>query len=106
VVNSCPFPLNLKLEFFNKSNRNKLGPAILAGPFKESDNSVPPFTKTTQRIPLDSLQLQSFNNSDRMKFTSWFDPTEYIIQNDSISAHYPIDISIVLIGVVQGKNEE
>ena len=107
VVNSCPFPLNLKLEFFSKSNRNKLGPPILAGPFKESDNIVaPPFTKTTQRIPLDSLQLHSFNNSDRMKFTSWFEPTEFISQNDSISAHYPIDISIVLIGVVQGKNEE
>ena len=105
VVNSCPFPLHLKLEFFSKSNRNKLGPAILAGPFNESDVS-PPFTKTTLRIPLDSLQLHSFNNSDRMKFTSWFEPTEFIKQNDSISAHYPIDISIVLIGVVQRKNEE
>lgn len=107
VKNSCPFPLNLQMEFFSKSNPNKLGPAIIAGPFMEADFSGSlPLSETVLRISLDSLQLQSFNNSDRMKFTSWFEPTNFINQNDTISAHYPVEVSIVLIGVVQGKNEE
>jgi hypothetical protein len=107
VINSCPFPLNLQLEFFGKNNPNKLGPAIVAGPFKEADFSVSPsLSSTTLLIPLDSLQLHSFNNSDRVKFTSWFEPTDFINHNDTISAHYPVEVSIVLIGVVQGKNEK
>ena len=108
VTNNCPFPLNLKLEFFQKANPNKLGPAIIAGPFEVADFSVsPPLSKvTTLSIPLDSLQLQSFNSTDRMKLTSWFDETDFINQNDTISAHYPVEVSVVLIGVVQGKNEE
>jgi len=105
VINSCPFPLNLKLEFFSKSNPNKLGPAIVPQSFYEANFQLSPVVPDTtiHRISLDSLQLESFNNSDRMKFTSWFEPTYFINQNDTISAHYPVDISIVLIGVVQGK---
>jgi len=108
VSNNCPFPLNLQMQFFERVNRNILGPAIIAGPFKEADFSEFPVETVTssQSIVLDSMQLESFNNSDRMKFTSWFDPTDFINQNDTISAHYPVDVSIVLIGVVQGKNEE
>lgn len=108
VSNNCPFPLNLQMQFFERVNRNILGPAIIAGPFKEADFSEFPVEAVTisQSIILDSLQLESFNNSDRMKFISWFNPTDFINQNDTISAHYPVDITIMLVGVVQGKNEE
>lgn len=108
VINSCPFPLNLQMQFFDKENINKLGPVIQPPSFKEANFAEFPVVSDTTicRIPLDSLQLLSFNNSDRVRFTAWFDSTNYIDQNDTISAHYPIDVSIVLIGVVQGKDED
>ncbi len=108
VSNGCPFPLNIQMQFFDKVNPNNLGPVILPAPFSPADFGVSPEVPeiSTHSIALDSLQLLSFNNSDRVKFTSWYDRTDFINQNDTISANYPIDISIVLIGVVQGKNED
>lgn len=103
VNNSCPFPLNLQLQFFNWSNWNSPGSPIVPPPFTEADfskNPIMPVT-TVHTIKLDSLQMQSFTNSKRIKLTSWYNQTNFINQNDTIWAHYPIDVSIVLIGTVQ-----
>jgi hypothetical protein len=108
VSNGCPFPLNLQMQFFGKENPDDLGPVIQPGPFEAANFEVSPeIPKTsTLSVQLDSLQLISFNNSDRMKLTSWYDRTDFINQRDTISAHYPINVSVVLIGVVQGENED
>lgn len=108
VINGSPFPLNLQMQFFKKENRNELGPPVLPPPFGEANfGAFPVIPDTTvHHYQLDSLQLESFNKSDRVKFTSWYNQTDFIIQNDTVSAHYPIDISIVLVGVVQSKNED
>jgi len=105
VSNSCPFPLNLQLQFFNKANTGNLGPPILPPAFAGANFSqtpVKPFT-TIYNMKLDSLQIQSINNGNRVKFSSWFKETDYINQNDTIYAHYPIDVLIVVIGKFQAK---
>jgi hypothetical protein len=108
VKNSCPFPLNLQLQFFDKQNPSRLGPVIIPPAFGEANfDELPVVPSTTvHHYLLDSLQLQSFNNSDRIKFTSWYGTTEFIFQNDTVFAHHPVDLSIKLIGVVQGKDED
>jgi hypothetical protein len=105
VTNSCPFPLNLQLQFINQSNPNKLGPPVLPSAFSEADFTQMPEKPLTsfQSVKLDSLQILSFMNADRVKFTSWFDTNNFINQNDTISAHYPIDVTIVITGLVQGE---
>lgn len=102
VTNSCPFPLNIQLEFINQ---NIVGPPVLPPPFDGADfNKLPvkPVT-TVHSVPLDSIQLQSFTYSKRFKLISWYNHNNFIDQNDILSAHYPIDVSIVMIGTVQTK---
>lgn len=105
VTNSCPFPLNLQLQFFNKNNTNNLGPPILPPAFVGANfGQIPVKPATTAyNVKLDSLQIQSINNGNRVKFSSWFDKTDFINQNDTIYAHYPIDVLIVVIGKFQSK---
>lgn len=105
VTNGCPFPLNLQLQFYNKSSPNQLGSPVVPKAFPEGDFTHSPEKPLTsvQSFKLDSLQILSFMNGDRVKFTSWYNTTDYINQNDTISAHYPIDVSIVLIGIAQGE---
>ncbi len=105
VSNSCPFPLNLQLQFFNKRNSSNLGPPVLPPAFNGADfgkNPVIP-VKTVHTIKLDSLQISSINNCNRVKFSSWFDETDFIKNNDTIYAHYPIEVLIVVIGKFQAK---
>lgn len=104
VSNSCPFPLNLMLQFINSSTYN-VAPPILPPAFLEADfNQKPVIPVTTiHNVKLDSLQMLSFTNSKKIKLTSWYDQTNFINQNDTVSAHYPIDVSIVLIGKVHAK---
>lgn len=105
VSNSCPFPLNLQLQFFNKRNTANLGPPILPPAFNGADFGKTPVTpvNTVHSIKLDSVQINSINNGNRVKFSSWFDETDFIINNDTINAHYPIEILIVVIGKFQAK---
>lgn len=107
VSNGCPFPLNLEMQFFNKNNPAKLGPKINPASFKEANVSENPFVPyvTRDTVELSPSQLESFIRSDRVKFTSWYTSTGFILQHDTLSAHYPIDVSIVLIGLAQWKNE-
>lgn len=104
VANSCPFPLNLQLQFIKG---NIIGPPITPPAFLEADfNQIPvtPIT-TTHNVKLDSLQTKSLVKSKRLKLSSWYDQTDYINNNDTLSANYPIDLSIVLIGIVKASNE-
>jgi len=105
VTNHCPFPLNLQLQFFHESSWNKEGPPILPPAFPEADFSQTPFdpVKTVHNLKLDSLQSQSLTESNRVKITSWFDQTNFINENDTIYAHYPIEVAIVIVGKVQTK---
>jgi hypothetical protein len=105
VSNSCPFPLNLQLQFFNKNNTANLGPPVLPPAFGGANFGQTPVTPltTVYSLKLDSLQIQSINNGNRVKFSSWFDETDYINKNDTISAHYPIEVLIVVIGTFQPK---
>jgi hypothetical protein len=102
VNNSCPFPLNLQLQFISK---NIPGPPVLPPAFVGADFNQTPVkpVSTVHRIILDSLQMQSFTASKRVRLSSWYDPTNFINQNDTLSAHYPIEVTIVLIGTVQAK---
>ncbi|HSH19601.1 MAG TPA: hypothetical protein VLA03_04070 [Draconibacterium sp.] len=104
VTNSCPLPLNLQLQFV----KNKIpGPPILPPSFAEADFGQIPVNSitTVHNVKLDSMQMESFTDSKRLKISSWYNQTNFIKQNDTLSAHYPIDLSIVLIGTVQVKNE-
>jgi len=105
VTNSCPFPLNLQLQFFNKNNTANLGPPVLPPAFTNANFSKTPVVPSTtvHSITLDSLQIQSVNNGNRVKFSSWYDKTDFINQNDTIYAHYPVDVLIVVIGKFQVK---
>jgi hypothetical protein len=100
VTNNCPFPLNLQLQFISQ---NVLGPPVLPPAFdgaKFNESPVVP-VKTVHSVVLDSLQLQSFTESKRVRLSSWFNQNNFINQYDTLSAHYPIDLSIVMIGTVQ-----
>lgn len=105
VSNSCPFPLNLQLQFFNKNNVANLGPPVLPPAFEGADFGKTPVTPviTVHSIKLDSLQINSINNGNRVKFSSWFDETDFILKNDTINAHYPIEVLIVVVGKFQAK---
>ena len=105
VSNSCPFPLNLQLQFFNKANSGNLGPPILPPAFIGANFDQTPVKPaiTVYNMKLDSIQILSINNSNRVKISSWFDKTDFINQNDTLYAHYPIDVLIVVIGKFQAK---
>lgn len=105
VSNSCPFPLNLQLQFFNKRDAANLGPPVLPPAFKGADFGKTPVipVTTVHTIKLDSLQINSINNCNRVKFSSWFDETDFIKNNDTIYAHYPIEVLIVVTGKFQAK---
>jgi hypothetical protein len=108
VKNGSPFALNLQLQFFDKRKPGIMGPIVLPPPFAAANFAVSPVIPipTVHSLKLDPLQLASFINSDRVRFTSWYDRNDFINQNDTISAHYPVDVSIVLKGAVKGKNED
>ena len=105
VTNSCPFPLNLELQFINLGNPNGQVTTIIPPAFAEADfsQSPPVAVKTIHNIKLDSLQKQNFVDSKKIRLSSWYDKTSFINQNDTIFANYPIDVSIVLIGTAQTK---
>lgn len=102
VTNSCPFPLNLQIRFINQ---NIVGPPVLPPAFDGANfNQTPVVPVTTiHTVRLDSVQLQNFTLSKRFRLSSWYDQNNFINQYDTLSAHYPIDVSIVMIGTVQTK---
>lgn len=107
VTNGCPFPLNLQLQFVNNDSNIKV-PAVIPPAFPGADFTQLQITPviTVHTVELDSIQTQNFNNSRTIKLTSWYNQTNFINQNDTLSAHYPVDLTIALIGVGQPRNEE
>lgn len=107
VNNGSPLPLNIKMHFFDSASPNKKGPEFLPPSFGEgtiTENSVTPLS-TTQNLELNSEQLLSFKRSNRIEISTWFSTGNSGISLDSLSAHYPIHLSIVLTGTMQNEYE-
>lgn len=103
VTNGSPFPLNLQMRFFDKYSTSAQSPVILPPAFAAaniSDGVISPVT-TEYLLQLDPDQLASFKAGNRIEFVSWFDEVPSY-NPESISAHYPIQLSIVLSGVTHG----
>lgn len=105
ITNASPYPLNLELQFYNELDTLKAGPKVVPETFAAGNingNTVDP-VQTIQYVDFNPAQLQSFNLGNRVRFISWYDRNSYI--KDTLSAHYPIEVSIILWGEIKGKNE-
>jgi len=108
VKNGSPFPLNLRLYFFLKNQWSVMVPAISPNSFKAANFGqlpVVPVT-TTDTVALSASQLAFLINGDRFRMDSWFDRNNFILNKDTLSAHYPINVSIALVGKVKLKQDD
>lgn len=107
VSNGSPFPFHFQMNFFDKNKPDKIGPAILPSVFTSGnisdDTIVPGVTESSLKLTIE--QLLSFKNSNRIRFTTWFDPPNQFFNTDSIEAEYPIQITIVFKGAVDSDYE-
>ena len=103
VTNGSPYPMFLQLRFFDKSSSADQSPAILppAFPAAKRDNGILIPEKTEYTLELTPEQLTSFKMANRVEFVSWFEKVPGY-NPDTLSAHYPIQLSIVLSGVAHG----
>ncbi|MCD6353931.1 MAG: hypothetical protein J7L95_00125 [Prolixibacteraceae bacterium] len=102
VTNGSPFPLNLRMYFFEKKKPETKGPPFSPPVFAAgqlSADSIVPVT-TINELVFTTEQLKSFKSSNRMEFDTWFDPASGTFNPDTLKADYPIDISIVLTGKI------
>ena len=108
VENGSPFPLNLELFFYEKREFGNFGPAIDPQPFREADLSQIPAipANTIDTVSLSNAQLAYIVRGNRLKLDSWFNRNDFIQNNDTLSAHYPVNVSIVLIGKVKAKQND
>ena len=108
VNNGTPFPLNLKLRYFDKKTPSNLGPPIQPPAFDEGkaeELNITP-VETIHSVLLNEEQRQSFMMGNRIQFTTWFDRSVFLDYSDTLDANYPVDISVVLLGTVKIKNED
>ena len=100
VTNGSPYPMFLQLRFFDKNSSADQSPAILPPAFAAATtaNGVLNPKKTEYTLPLTADQLESFKIANRVEFVSWFEEVPGF-NPDTLSAHYPIQLSIVLSGV-------
>ena len=107
VSNACPFSLNVQMRFMEWKNTTSYEPPILPSPFPAADSNnghlIP--EESTQILELNEEQRISFCKGDVMEFTTWFEPSELIDQQDTFLSNYPVEISIVLYGEVKTKDE-
>jgi hypothetical protein len=108
VSNGCPFPLNFQMHFFNNENPRQLGSSVLPSSFEAAGLNGNVFTPVNSKrsITLNDEQSFSFKESNRIEFSTWFDSSDLINQQDTFLASYPVEISIVLYAEVKRKNEE
>ena len=108
VTNGSPFPLNLKLRFYENTTPNNLGPSIQPPPFDEGISNTPDISpvETIHQMQLNDEQRISFMNGNRIQFTTWFDKTDFLHENDTLNANYPVKISVILLGEVKATNED
>lgn len=107
VLNACPFSLNFQMKFFDIKNSTLLEPPILPLPFLAAnfngEEIIP--VESTQTINLDENQIRSFNDGNRIEFSTWFQSSDIINEQDTFLSNYPVEISIVFKGRVKRKNE-
>lgn len=103
VTNGSPYPFFLQLRFFEKSSSPEQSPAVLppAFPAAKVENEMLIPVKTEYTLELTPEQLASFKAANRVEFVSWFEEVPGF-NPDTLSAHYPIQLSIVLSGVAHG----
>jgi hypothetical protein len=108
VSNGSPFPLHLEMYFFDNKNPLVLGPSISPNPFKEANFGVVPAVPviTSDTVQLNNDQLAKLKSGNRMRFVSWYDKNSFIDNKDTLSAHYPINVSIVLVGKMKAKKDD
>lgn len=106
VTNGSPYPMYLQLRFFEKTSSADLSPAIISPPFPAAtlENGVLKPEKYELQLPLTSEQLESLILSNRVQFVSWFADVPGF-SSDTLSAHYPIQLSIILSGIAHGKKQ-
>lgn len=106
VTNASPYPLNLELHFFNKANVSLMADPVNPEPFAAGKFTGTTFesTKTVKTVTFSPTQNEIFAYSNRVRFISWYDQNSY--QRDTLLADYPIEVSILLHGVLKNKNEE
>jgi hypothetical protein len=108
VTNGCPFPFNLKMRFFNNKNPGNSGAVVLPPSFFRANfgKGVVEPVKSRHFIKLNKNQMQSFTIANRVEFTSWFNNSDFIRNQDTLESDYPVEIAIILHGVVKRKNED
>lgn len=108
VENSSPLPLNLEMYFFKKKEYINFGPAIAPEPFPEANFSKLPVIpqKTVNTVSLSVAQLAYLIDGNRVRLVSWYGNNSFVNNNDTLSAHYPVNISITLVGKVKAKQND
>lgn len=106
VENGCPFPLNLVMFFYEKNDGAEDGPAFFPKPFAAADFSQFPVVNaiSADTLKLSQSQLAWFKKGKFVRFNAWYNNNGFLL-GDSISAHYPIKVSIVLTGKVRAKQD-
>lgn len=106
VENSSPYPLNLKLNFYEKREWGNFGPDILPPPFAAANFSQTPVQPviTVHKLELSQDQLIWFKEGKCVLFRAWYNNNGYSL-GPTISAEYPIKVSIVLTGKVKAKQD-
>jgi hypothetical protein len=91
------------MRVFNDEVENSYGPAIQPPYFKageEGENGYEP-VESIQTIELNYGQNESFTNGNRIEFTTWFDPSSNFTNEQVLLSTYPVEITVVLYGVVK-----
>lgn len=103
VSNGCPFPLNLKMRYFNDEDPGQFGPPILPDAFLAAEPNGTKFNpiESTQSVTLNEEQSLSFTTGNRIEISTWFNYSDLIHQQDTFLSNYPVEISIVLYGVIK-----
>ncbi len=104
VSNGCPYPLNLQIEFHTGGSRQ--GILFSPPPFAAADminDTLRPVT-TIQQIAIGPDQL-SFIMKNRVRFISWFNTPDSIPRPEKLSAHSPVEISIILSATITQDEE-
>ena len=106
VTNGSPYPMFLQMRFFRKLSTPDSSPMILppAFPGAKVENGVLKATRAEYFLPLTTDQLESFKLANRVEFVSWFEDVPGF-NSDTLSAHYPIQLAIVLSGTAHGGNK-
>ena len=106
VENNSPYPLNLKLNFYEKREWGNFGPDVLPPPFAAANFSQSPVQPaiTVHKLELSQDQLVWFKEGKCVLFRAWYNNNGFQL-GDSISAEYPIKVRIVLTGTVKAKQD-